>query len=79
MSDVSQSETRNGPFTALFLEHPRKVDESYFEHMGVALRFFFWLSVAAGAALVHALIPAACEKTASNIIKRLHAKIVTRS
>ena len=32
----------------------------------------------ASAALLHALIPAACEKTASGIIRRLHARIENR-
>ena len=36
-------------------------------------------ALAAGAALVHALVPALCERTASTIIKRLHARIVARS
>ena len=62
----------------LFAQHPAKVDETYFEHMGVALSFAFWLAVAAGAALIHALIPAACERTASNIILRLHARMTRR-
>lgn len=62
------------PIARMFLDHPASVGESYFEHMGFALRFAFWLLVAAGAALVHAFIPAACEKTASRIIARLYAR-----
>ena len=66
------------PVTALFLAHPRKVDETYLQHMGVALHFGFWLAVAAGAALLHALVPALCETTASRIVKRLHARMAAR-
>ena len=33
---------------------------------------------AAGAALVHALVPCLFEKTASGIIRKLHARIVNR-
>lgn len=66
------------PVTTLFLTHPRKVRESYFQHMGMALSFGFWLSVAAGAALIHALIPALCETTASRIVSRLHARLTAR-
>ena len=62
----------------LFLDHPATVDETYFGHMRFALGFGFWLAVAAGAALVHALVPALCETTASRIVKRLHARIMAR-
>lgn len=63
---------------ALFLEHPAKVEETYFEHMRFAFGFAFWLVLAGGAALVHAIIPALCETTASRIINRLHARIHNR-
>ena len=62
----------------LFAAHPQKVDEPYLQHMGVALSFAGWLSLAAMAALVHAIIPALCEKTASNIIFKLHARMSNR-
>lgn len=63
------------PIDTLFLAHPRAVDETYFEHLRFAATFGFWLAAAAGAAFVHALIPALCETTASRIIRRLHARI----
>ena len=66
------------PFARLFTNHPASVGESYLEHMGFALRFAFWLSVAAVAALVHAFVPAACEKTASRIVARLYARTSNR-
>ncbi len=58
----------------IFLDHPAKVEESFFEHMLFALRFAGLLFVAAGAALVHALIPCLFEKTASGIIKALYER-----
>lgn len=61
-------------FARVFLNHPAKVDESFFEHMLFALRFSALLFAAAGAALVHALIPCLFEKTASGIIARLYAR-----
>lgn len=64
--------------TRVFLDHPRKVNESYFEHMGFALWFAGKLGLAAGAALVHALIPAACERTASGIIAELYDRTHNR-
>ena len=62
----------------VFLAHPRAVEESYGEHMLFALKFSGTLFVAAFAALIHALIPAACERTASRIVARLYAKTHNR-
>ena len=62
----------------IFIDHPESVDESYFEHMAFALRFAGLLLLAGGAALVHAIIPAACEKTASRIIAKLYARTHNR-
>ena len=78
MSDASQSSNRKNPLAALFLDHPAAVDETYFQHMRFAFGFAFWLGAAALAALVHAIIPAFCETTASRILKRLHARIESR-
>ena len=77
MSDTQSSTARN-PIATLFLDHPASVDETYFQHMRFALGFAFWLGVAATAALIHAAVPAACETTASRILKRLHARIESR-
>ena len=55
----------------IFTDHPASVDESYFEHMAFALKFCGILTLAAGAALVHAFIPCLCEKTASKMVARL--------
>lgn len=62
----------------LFLDHPASVDETYLEHARFASGFAFWLIVAGLAASVHAVLPFACEKTASTIIRRLHARIDNR-
>ena len=62
----------------LFLEHPGSVDETYLEHSWFALRFAGLLAFAAGAALIHAIIPAACEKTASRIVAQLYARTHNR-
>lgn len=63
----------------LFTEHPDAVGETYFEHMGVALRFAGSLSVAAVAAFLHAFLPFCCVTTASKIIKRLYARMTHRT
>lgn len=78
MSDTTQTSGRKGLIAAVFLDHPATVDETYFQHMRFALTFAFWLTVAGMAALVHAVIPAACETTASRILRRLVAKMDAR-
>jgi len=62
----------------LFIAHPQTVDESYAEHLCFALKFSGRLFFAAFAALVHAIIPAACERTASKTIKQLHDRTHNR-
>ncbi|PKQ11920.1 MAG: hypothetical protein CVT70_11675 [Alphaproteobacteria bacterium HGW-Alphaproteobacteria-1] len=61
-----------------FFDHPRSVGESYFEHALFAGRFALMLFAAAGAALIHAIIPCAFEKTASRMIAQMHAKTQNR-
>ncbi len=62
----------------LFLAHPRSVGESYAEHGFFALGIAARMAQAAGAALVHAVIPGLCKTTASQIILDMHAGIVAR-
>ncbi|MEZ5913716.1 MAG: DUF6356 family protein [Paracoccaceae bacterium] len=62
----------------LFLSHPQSVDETYFEHAGFAFRFALTLFGAALAALVHALLPFAFEKTASRTVARLYERTRNR-
>ena len=62
----------------VFLDHPAKVDETFFQHMLFALTFSARLFLAAFAALVHALIPCLFEKTASNIIAELYHRTHNR-
>ena len=68
----------NAMFQRLFLAHPARVNESYFQHQRVALSFALPLLTAAGAALVHALIPGLCERTASNIVREQCARLEKR-
>ncbi|MEM6311532.1 MAG: DUF6356 family protein [Pseudomonadota bacterium] len=65
-------------FTRPFTQHPAAIGESYLEHMAVAGSFAFWLVLAGCAAAVHAVVPALCEKTASNIILKLHERMTQR-
>ncbi len=62
----------------IFLDHPAKVEETFFQHMWFALRFSALLFAAAGAALVHAVIPCLFEKTGSRIVATLYARTHNR-
>ena len=64
--------------TRIFLHHPAEVDESFFEHMGFALRFAGLLLAAGLAALVHAFIPCLFKTTASQIIATLYQRTHNR-
>jgi hypothetical protein len=63
----------------LFTEHPDSVGESYFEHMRVALSFAGPLLAAGLAAIIHALLPFLCVTTASGTVKRLNARMISRT
>lgn len=63
----------------LFTAHPASVDESFGEHFIFAMKFAGLLFAAAGAALVHAILPFMFEKTASKIIAKLYHKTHNRS
>ena len=62
----------------VFLDHPASVEENYFEHMIFAGKFAFTLFAAFAAALAHAIIPCLFEKTASNLIRKMYARIENR-
>ncbi|WP_348524089.1 DUF6356 family protein [Phaeobacter sp. J2-8] len=51
----------HGP-VAFFTAHPASVNESYGQHLRFALRFSGLLFLAAGAALVHAILPRSLKK-----------------
>ncbi len=56
----------------LFTEHPASVGESYFEHLGQALRFATRMFFGSLACLVHAFLPFLFVKTGSKCITELH-------
>ena len=62
----------------VFLNHPASVEETYLEHARFAGGFSLKLFAAAGAALVHAVIPCLFEKTASKMIAQMYAKTHNR-
>lgn len=59
----------NRTLNRLFVDHPREVEESYFEHMAASSRFGFKLLRLAGCAFAHALVPGIFRTTVSDEIK----------
>ena len=55
-------------FHRLFVQHPREVEESYFEHMAASSRFGFRLLKLASCAGLHALIPGVHKATVSKAV-----------
>lgn len=62
----------------LLLDHPHTVGETYFEHMRASLTTAARLGVAAGACVVHAVVPGLCTTTGSSAILKLHGEIYPR-
>lgn len=62
----------------LFLQHPASVEETYWQHATFAFSFSTKLLVAALAALIHSIVPALFEKTASKIIAELYHRTHNR-
>lgn len=62
----------------VFIEHPKSVNETYFQHMRFATWFAFRLFAAFCAALAHAFIPCLFEKTASRMINEMHNRLHNR-
>ena len=60
----------------MFLAHPRAVDETYAEHFAVAGKFGLTMIRGGVCALLHALVPAWCETTGSDTIRRLNKIMV---
>ncbi len=65
-------------FDRLFTDHPHAVNESYGEHMAFAFGFGLRLLGAAFAALIHGLVPALFETTASTKVLAMSDEIRAR-
>ena len=70
--------TSGGIFDRLLLAHPRTVGESYAEHAGIAGRFGATMVVGGLKCLVHAVLPAVFERSASDCVARLNAELTRR-
>lgn len=63
---------------ALFRDHPEKVGESYLEHMAFAFGFGLRLIKAGCAAMLHGVVPALHETTASSEVLAMTDEIRAR-
>lgn len=68
-----------GAFDRLFLEHPRDVGESYFQHMAHSASYGWRILGIAGYAFVHALIPGVFKTHASSRICALAEELDDRA
>lgn len=62
----------------LFVDHPASVNESYYQHMGVAFGFGFQMLIGALACFIHGLVPGLCQKTGSKTILCLNAQLLAK-
>ena len=69
---------RSSPLAALFVDHPKAVGESYLAHLRVSWRFSSRLLVAGMAGMIHGLVPGLFERTASTMVRKLHAELPSR-
>lgn len=63
-------------FARLFTDHPRSVDENYWQHFAVAGKFGLTMIRGGLQALVHAFIPGLCITSGSDTVKRLNKIMV---
>ena len=63
-------------FSRLFLDHPRSMGESYFEHQRVAMSFALRLMAASLACALHGLVPGLCVHTGSRAVADLNERLV---
>ncbi len=63
--------------TQRFTDHPRSVDETYGEHLRVALGFSGQLAIASMKAAVHAFLPWLCCTSASRKVAQLNREMTS--
>ena len=63
----------------LFADHPREVNEGYFEHMTASSRYGFRLARLAGLAFLHALVPGVAKSAVSTEIRRMAGEMGGRA
>ncbi len=64
-------------FARLFIQHPKSVGETYFEHMASAATFGSRMVVAGCACLLHGFFPFLFVTTGSQTVRHLHDSMIT--
>lgn len=60
-----------------FTEHPASVNETYFQHMGMAFGFGTKMLIGSLGCFVHGIFPWLCLTRGSDTIRTLHHRMVT--
>ena len=60
-----------------FTEHPASVNETYFQHMGMAFGFGAKMLVGSLACFMHGLFPWVCLTRGSDTVRTLHHRMVS--
>lgn len=76
MSKSSAQPPLSGFFSSHFGDHLESVDETYFQHMRHALSFAAAFVIGALVCLIHAFLPFLFQKSGSDIVRRLHERMV---
>ncbi len=69
---------RTGFIDRLLFDHPRKVNEGYLEHAGIAGRFGLKMVAGGVKCLIHALLPGLHDRAASDTVHALHGELERR-
>jgi hypothetical protein len=75
---ISKGRPSTPMFARLFIDHPRAVNESYFEHMAAAFTVAFRLARASGKCIVHGLVPGLYKTAGSDAILQMAGEIAPR-
>ncbi len=68
----------SGWFHRYFKDHPGRVGECYFRHLGYSLKTGGQMVFYAFCLVLHGLLPFLCERTASDYVCRLYADMQAR-
>ena len=60
-----------------FTDHPAQVNETYFQHMGMAFSFGGSMLLGSLACFVHGFFPWLCLTRGSDTVRTLHRRMVT--
>ncbi len=79
VTESSADHRCSGLIQRLFTDHPKAVNETYFQHLRAASSFAGGLVVCAFCCFVHALVPGFFTTSASARVERMHERMHSRS